>query len=502
MAVGPAFFDWSTRPLHETARKMATVAGTKLMNDRFLSWLDLVPPEASISVQGAPQSLIDLLGARVDETGDIWLSWDVTPDDLPVLSHFHALVLVKPKNISAAWLRAQGFTETLSFTIVPNINDPRWFIPLAPRSAAVRAWDLFNPFRKQARLSKVVAKLLTRGLGAAHIGDSIILARRQVSALEEVVIQAVGTREIAIAIASGTPGPYRKLTLQLTTAEGVVLAYCKYGRHPKSGSVVRREAEFLDYVRKLGLQSALVPATLYHGAHNNGYLLLSTPLKQHMSLSEIRLTQRHAEVLDELSRHTAVRLAGDLLRELSDRAALLSDTVDASWRERFSCAAAVLAETPGLRSLPTALSHGDFTPWNIRVDRRANRLAIFDWEDARIDRFLLWDTFHFQTQIAILVQRWAASVSVQAALNTARHAPTVQRLQLSTAQVYALFVAYLTDVSLRHFEDRAVTVEGAATRDASQELRGQMLDITVNMLATLSTAIDQEAWHSKSSTAS
>lgn len=471
------------------------------MNDRFISWLDLVPPDASISVQGAPQSLIDLLGARVDETGEIWLGWDVTPDDLPILAHFRALVLVKPKNISVAWLRTHGFTETLSFTIVPNINDSRWFIPLAPRSAAVRAWDLYQPFRTQARLSKIGAKLLTRALGASSIGDSIILARRQISALEEVFIQAIRTNEIAIAIASGTPGPYRKLTLQLMTAKGLVLAYGKYGTHPQSGSVVRREAEFLDYVRKIGLQSALVPDTIYHGAHNNGYLMLSRPLEQQMSLSEIRLTQRHAEALDELSRHTAVRPTSDLLRELNDRAALLSNSVDTSWRERFLCAARVLVEIPGLHLLPTALSHGDFTPWNLRVDRRTNRLVIFDWEDGRTDRFLLWDTFHFQTQIAILVQRRTASANVQAALNTARRAPTVQRLQLSTAQVHALFVAYLTDVSLRHFEDRAVTVEGATARDASQELRGQMLDIAVNTLATLSTTTDQVTWHSRSSKA-
>lgn len=67
-------------------------------------------------------------------------------------------------------------------------------------------------------------------------------------------------------------------------------------------------------------------------------------------------------------------------------------------------------ESENLRTLETklslapALQHGDFAPWNIKMDP-AGRWHVLDWERAQTDGLPAWDWFHYVTQAAILVDR-------------------------------------------------------------------------------------------------
>ena len=47
--------------------------------------------------------------------------------------------------------------------------------------------------------------------------------------------------------------------------------------------------------------------------------------------------------------------------------------------------------------IPLLLVHGDFSPWNIKVQGNLGKqeIAVIDWEDARIDGLPLWDISHF-----------------------------------------------------------------------------------------------------------
>jgi len=55
------------------------------------------------------------------------------------------------------------------------------------------------------------------------------------------------------------------------------------------------------------------------------------------------------------------------------------------------------------------LQHGDFAPWNIRVNPSDGRWVVMDWESADPEGLPLWDWFHCQLQQWVLVQKLDAS---------------------------------------------------------------------------------------------
>ena len=61
---------------------------------------------------------------------------------------------------------------------------------------------------------------------------------------------------------------------------------------------------------------------------------------------------------------------------------------------------ALLADTPFL----PAIHHGDFAPWNIRLNRATGEWFVLDWERGEMSGPPGWDWFHLLIQPAILVQ--------------------------------------------------------------------------------------------------
>ncbi len=449
------------------------------MDDRALSWAALLPAGASFRTWGVPAYLVDFLGCRLSDSGDTWLAWQPHRSDLPPLEPFRAVVLLKPKGISLPWLQAQGFTHVRSFVAVPSIVNARWFIPSRPRHTSLRAWDLYAPFHARARLYKRTAQFLTRSIGISRFGDQIIVAQRGVSALEETLTCAVGTREFDIAIASGTPGPQRKVTMQVVSKDGTALAYAKYGDRPETGASVRQEAAFASQVLEWGLENISVPRLVYHGPHNCGYLMVSTSIDRRSRPSSTYLTPRHADAFLEFARHRGSSRTEDLLRRLSHRVSALRGVIDDAWCQRLSLAIHAIQLTPEASDLPTALSHGDFAPWNIRVDSRTGHLIVFDWERGQTDQFLLWDAFHFNTQVDLLVHRVSGPASTETTLANVMSLPLVAELHLSKQHVHALYIAYLSESSVQWFEEHELPDGQPLTLAPAQEARGMMLDTVV-----------------------
>ena len=72
---------------------------------------------------------------------------------------------------------------------------------------------------------------------------------------------------------------------------------------------------------------------------------------------------------------------------------------------------AVAAQVRG-RTIPSAIHHGDFAPWNIKVSP-AGAWTVLDWERGELTGIPGWDWFHYVIQSAILVGRLPTSALVQ-----------------------------------------------------------------------------------------
>jgi len=84
----------------------------------------------------------------------------------------------------------------------------------------------------------------------------------------------------------------------------------------------------------------------------------------------------------------------------------------APWRElEAACAGERIwkrLEELGNRSVRGVLWHGDFAPWNLKLDRRTGRCVVFDWERGQLSGVPGWDWFHFVVQPGVLVKKLSA----------------------------------------------------------------------------------------------
>ena len=57
------------------------------------------------------------------------------------------------------------------------------------------------------------------------------------------------------------------------------------------------------------------------------------------------------------------------------------------------------------RVVHPAIVHGDFAPWNIKVNPKSGAWQVFDWERGEMRGMPCWDWLHFEIQNAVLVLR-------------------------------------------------------------------------------------------------
>lgn len=466
-----------------------------LRDDWSTPWLNLLPPDTRFELRGAPSSLVDGLRDRVSTGGNTLLGWRVRPSDLTPTLGYRGLALFDPIMISPAWLRDQGFAHLRHLSVVPSLHNPRWLLPWDARRAAARGWDLYNPQSTRGRVAKATARWITRSFGASTLGRELLIAHRSCPPLDETLIRTLGTTDYELSLAPRWPGARRRLgpllatpqgrellflkhriSMQATTPAGEVLAYIKFATRSGAIQAIEHEARFTSYVSGLHLEAAVVPKVLHHGPDNGGYLAISAPLACGSRASETVLTQRHLKLLAEFARHTGPQRTSTLLEDVSRRMDACHNLLDQHWHDLFTRGTAALRGISSLADLPTSLAHGDFAPWNLRLDFNSGRLAVFDWERAQRGQFLLYDCFHFQIQTNTLLHHLGGRTNVIRTLGSTLDSPLVQALGLARPQVAALLVAYLLDSSLRWFEDhRALPDLQALAESTYQAMRGAML---------------------------
>ncbi len=201
-------------------------------------------------------------------------------------------------------------------------------------------------------------------------------------------------------VASGVPGRDQKSIVQLVDAGGEVVAFAKIAHNDATRSLVRAEARVLERLAVLGIAA---PSLVRFESAPHGTLLVQSALRG--ARSPDRLGAAHASYLASIER--ATRRDVRLCELPSHRAALerlerLAPRAEREWMASMNELARELERLAGSRSLPVALAHGDFTPWNLVVEH--GRARAFDWEHAR-ELAPAGDALHFVLQQAILVER-------------------------------------------------------------------------------------------------
>lgn len=447
------------------------------MDERALTWKMFLPHDVRFPVDTPPVFLAPTWLGQLAERGDAWVGWQSSCTDGAAIGKSRITLLSSWKTIQER-LRQQGFQQIRLFSVLPSLKDARWFIPLDAGRAGAHVWDLYKPFTSRARLQLALVRRLARW-GLLHlVGDCVVLAQRESSPLELALARAFGASATRFAIATGTPGPQRKVSLQVANQAGGVLGYAKYAASNAAVTLLRNEARALHALTQQPLVSAVVPALYLAEPIGNGFLLAMAPVVDAAFQSRTELTGAHLAALAELAARHGACLGNERIAELRQRVDRLSPTLAPVWRDRVEGATTRLLANPAIQHMPTVASHGDFAPWNIRDGLPGQRIALLDWEQFHSARMPLWDAFHFVTQVALLLQPRAPEQMVAHVLATIKQTPLAD--SLSSATLTSLYLYYLVDISCSWFEERAGMPDYGAADRTPQILRGQLIDTILN----------------------
>jgi thymidylate kinase len=202
------------------------------------------------------------------------------------------------------------------------------------------------------------------------------------------------------ALFTGTPGPNNKLIVYFE--EHGVGSFLKIACTPRTRELVEKETNTLNRLGSYDLQNLVVPSIV----HASSGLLCQAELAGQQKRSG-KLTMVHFNALIELNDLTAFKMPLieiNSWQNIKHDLATLSNSNDLRLpKGMIRKLNRLIGEINEYADVEICLCHGDFTPWNMFVEK--DLLYVYDWELADPMRPIGFDVFHFFIQQGILVDR-------------------------------------------------------------------------------------------------
>jgi hypothetical protein len=310
-----------------------------------------------------------------------------------------------------------------------------------------------------------------------RVGDRVVLARRQKSALQHGLERITEWPTVHLAISCGGLQEHRKPTIQVMDADGRIAGYAKLAVSPQARNALQREVHCLEQLAGHSELHGSVPQIL--GTFDTGEAAVSLQSAGPTQPASLAFGHAHWEFLCRLATVTASRKpfpSSGMAQALQGNLATLGPQLPAPWATRIFVALQRLQYCPLSTETPLVMTHGSFNPWNVRLDR-TGRLFAFDWELAETEMTFMYDFFHFLLASSFYIDpfrsylddRVLESIIQNVFRATARWAPELNRATVST-----LFLAYLTERALRRC--RYALWRNEFHRDGLLNLLGGLLD--------------------------
>jgi hypothetical protein len=348
-----------------------------------------------------------------------------------------ARVVKNPSRKAVKELADKGYTHSRAFSILPCGRAPRWLLPLGDTHRTLEGFRIYAPYGRTAQiLKKTIAWLIKAGWNGRGWAR-VLVASRGPLPLEVLVREVTGEREPNFAMSLGVGGKFCKLTVQVMRPNGEILGYVKLPLTEAATQRVRHEAAMLERLCDFARLRPHIPKVLYAGEWADGFLLFQSTGPQR--LGPIAFDHSHEEFLRTLWGVHEIKKPGRVLvNEVSTRWQKLAPLLDASLRTLGERALDLVYRELDALTIPCGISHGDFCPWNTRVDN--GRLFVFDWESAAWGAPILWDVFHFHLKVTSLLGMKSGQECVL------RRAPDRQ----------ASFILYLLNSISEYFEEAGI----------------------------------------------
>jgi hypothetical protein len=292
------------------------------------------------------------------------------------------------------------------FLVLPSRHRPRWLLPMGGVRLASSALELYAPATLRGKIYKLaLLAFAISGLGLLLKSRTMFVCESSDSVLAEIRKRLTGGQNCSSSISCGTPGPDAKLTVQLIlmSPAGGILAFAKVADSERARSMLANEARMLEFLSGTSFAGE-VPKLIAQFEHEGYSVLLQTPLAG--GASGNRFASEHWDFLSRLVLDRSITIGEYLLdqQRLAQRLVALNRSVGTEIVESLSAALSWL-ERASSHACRAVVIHGDFAPWNIRINHSSGKTRIhaFDWEYGREIGIPAWDALHFIIQTDILV---------------------------------------------------------------------------------------------------
>ncbi len=274
------------------------------------------------------------------------------------------------------------------FRIIRRRGELLLALPFA-RSEASIALRLYAPQRAAARAAAGLLKLLLRtGLPVPlQVKEFRFSAADPFCEFLSQLEPAWSACDAGLGVLAGNPHTLGRRFVLMLFKNGSAIAVVKVGVGSEAHRLIDSEISFLQNAVKLGIAA---PLAVFDSIRVRAFAMapLYGEAPRHPSSRDI-----HRVLLPWLNQTMRVplsKLAGwaRVATACADHPAWSAHCASITAREVFS-----------------VVMHGDFAPWNIKVDPKSGTWQVFDWERGEIMGVPGWDWLHFEIQTAILVRR-------------------------------------------------------------------------------------------------
>ena len=294
------------------------------------------------------------------------------------------------------------------YSVFPSWKNPRWIIP---RQRSL--W--FGKMSRMIQPSKIVSKIavyLFRILKAIDkvqyvFNCRIIIAHKNQKNFLN-FFNVLGTEVRTGIVYTGSNGPLQKFTVELMKKNNYPFAFAKFGHSDVSRQAVLAEKITLNRLSNLSFSKIKTPisiSTTLPKLLDDRTLVVRNleggkPLKNFnnlilRSLSELFLETHH------FGNHSVKEYSMLLENFLKDLGHFNLDVKYEKMRiDLINVLQHISAHINGSTPIPLAMSHGDFTRWNIMADDK--KLYVIDWEEANM-RPPGYDLLYFLLSESVLV---------------------------------------------------------------------------------------------------
>ena len=304
------------------------------------------------------------------------------------------------------------------YASLPSRKNCRLIIPANP-ILAEKCWDLYLPYSLKGRLLKSVLKFLS-ARGFLNVLRSQRITPKfsyESETLKKCIADIFKRDDLALAISTGTPGPFRKITAMVMDSNGKNLGFVKIAKTPLAVERIKNEANILWGLKfeTSGTGSRVkAPECLYDGQINDAFILVQSPAPFEGRSGRSDFNEDYAEILNAFIKDTVVKknfAESEFCKRLKNGIMKYS----LSFRDLLMNALNYLEETICNKEITFSLSHGDFAPWNILWNGK--KAFIFDWESANLKAPAGIDLIHFLFQTGFLLKKYRSHTLLSYIIN-------------------------------------------------------------------------------------